>query len=191
MVKNSDTQLAIAIAAATTLTVVAQRSSFAKEDNITKDIPPKVMSITFRFGGLSHEEIIYIFYSKFKPINLHQPRHMRGFHFDVIQDHDWVDIQDEVLQVHRTSGTHKDVGKSFHEVWANAFYKYIIIFVFLFGKETSDLYIALAEFYGYIYKLSMVYDWQKLVLPIAIEIHTFIIAPQPTDSLIWIIREKF
>lgn len=49
-----------------------------EEDDITGQVPPEVMGITFCFAGLPQEEITRIFYNKFKPINLYRLRHMRG-----------------------------------------------------------------------------------------------------------------
>lgn len=149
------------------------------------------MNITLRFAGLPQGEIIRIFHNKFKPIILYRLRHMRGLRFDAMQDHDRVGIEDGMLKLRKTSGTYKDFGKSFYEVWADAFHNYTTIFVSLFGKEAPDLHAALADFYSSIYELSTVYEWQEAVLPMAIEVHTFIVAQQPTDPLKWVIPEKF
>ena len=51
------------------------------------------------------------------------------------------------------------------------------------GIEALNLYTALAEFCGNVYKLSTVYEWQDAVLLMAIEAHSYIVAQQPTDPL--------
>lgn len=86
------------------------------DDDITGELPPEVMNITFRFAGLPQEEIIRIFHNKFKPINLYRLRHLRGLRFDAMQDHDRVGIEDGMLKLRKTSGTYKDFSKSFYEV---------------------------------------------------------------------------
>lgn len=72
---------------------------------------------------------------------------MQRLQFDSLHEHDQVDIEDGMLRFRKTSGTYKDFGKSFYEVWADAFHNYITIFVFLFGKESPNLYATLAKFY--------------------------------------------
>ncbi len=132
-----------------------------------------------------------IFQNKFQPINLYRPHHMRGLRFDSLHDQDRIGLEDGMLKLRKMSGTDKDFGKSFYEVWADASHNYTTILVFFFGREVSDLHSALAEFYSNIYGLSTVYEWQEAVLPIAIEAHTFIVAQQPTDPSKWVIPEKF
>lgn len=84
MVKESDTWVAVAIAAAVAPTAVAQRRSLVEENVITSEVPLEVMSITLRFAGLSKEEIIRIFHNKFKAINLYQLYYIKGLYFDII-----------------------------------------------------------------------------------------------------------
>ncbi len=194
MVKESEARVAAlgAIAsAATTATALARRLIANEEDDITSVVPNKVLSITLQFAGLPQEEIVRIFQNKFKPISLYRLRHMRGLRFNSLHDQDRIGIEDGMLKLRKTSGTYKDLGKSFYEVWADAFHNYTTILVFLFGREVLDLYSALAEFYTNIYKLSTVYEWQEAVLPMAIEAHTFIVAQQTTDQSKWVIPEKF
>lgn len=112
---------------------------------------------------------------------------MRGLRFDSMQDHDRVGIEDGMLRLRKTSGTYKDFGKSFYEVWADTFHNYTTILVSLFGKEAPDLHAALAKFYSCIYELSTVYEWQEAVLLMAIEAQTFIVAQRSTDPLKWVI----
>ncbi len=82
MVKESEARIAAAVTAAAAPVAAPQRKLLTEEDDITGEIPPKVMSIILRFVGLPQEEIIRIFHNKFKPINLYRLRHMRGLRFD-------------------------------------------------------------------------------------------------------------
>ncbi len=149
------------------------------------------MSITLRFEGLLKEGIVRIFQNKFKPINLYHLCYIRGLRFDSLHDQDRIGIEDDMLKLRKTSEIYKDFGKSFYEVWADVLQNYTNILVSLFGKEVPDLHSALVEFYTNIYQLCTVYEWQKAVLPIAIEAHTFIVAQQPTDLSKWVIPKKF
>ncbi len=194
MIKESEAQVTASVAAAsasTTAAALAQRPMADEEDNIAGEIPTEVMSIGLRFAGLLQGEIVRILQNKFKPINLYRLRHMLGLQFDSLYDQDPIGIDDGMLKLRKTSGTYKDLCKSFYKVWANAFHTYTTILVFLFGKEVLDLHSVLAEVYTNIYELSTVYEWQEAVLPIAIEAHTFIVAQQPTDQSKWVIPEKF
>ncbi len=186
MVKESEARVAASVAAAP-----ARRPMADEEDDITGEVPTEFMSISLRFTGLPQKEIVRIFQNKFKLINLYRLRHMRRPRFDSLNDQDCIGIKDGMLKLRKTSGTYKDFGKSFYEVWADAFHNYTTILVSLFGSEVPDLHSALAEFYTNIYELFTVYEWQEAVLPIAIEAHTFIVAQQPTDPLKWVIPEKF
>lgn len=163
MVKESEARVAASVAAAMAAAPAAPdgaqaRRPTADEDDITDEVPPKVMSITLRFARLPQEEIVRIFQNKFKPINLYRLRHMRGLRFDALQDHDRIGIEDGMLRLRETSGTYKDFGKSFYDVWVDVLHNYTTILVSLFGKEAPDLHSALAEFYNNIYELSTVYE---------------------------------
>lgn len=52
IVEESEARVATAITAAVTPVAAPQRSSLAEEDNITGEVPPKVMSITLYFASL-------------------------------------------------------------------------------------------------------------------------------------------
>ena len=74
-----------------------------------------------------------------------------------MHDQDCIDIKEGMLKLRKTSGTYKDFGKSFYEVWADDYHNYTTILVSVFGREVLDLYSALAEYYTNIYELSTVY----------------------------------
>lgn len=63
-----------------------------------------------------------------------------------------------MLRLRKTSGTYKDFGKFFYDMWADAFHNYTTILVSLFSKEAPNLHSAFAEFYSNVYKLSTVYE---------------------------------
>ena len=96
-----------------------------------------------------------------------------------------------MLRLRKTSRIYKDFGKSFYDVWSDAFHNYTTILVFLFSKEALDLHTARAEFYSNVYKLSTVYERQDAVLSMVIEANTYIVSQQPIDPSKWVIPEKF
>lgn len=108
IVKESEAWVAASVVAATAAALPAApaaparaqaRKPMANEDDITGEVPPKVMSITLRFAGLLQEKIVKIFQNKFKPINLYRLRHMRGLRFDALQDNNRIGIEDGMFRL--------------------------------------------------------------------------------------------
>ncbi len=91
----------------------------------------------------------------------------------------------------QTSGSYKDYGNSFYEVWSEAFINYSSILVSLFGATVPRLQAALTQFYDLVLQLSKVYDWKEALLPMAIEVHSHIVTKQLTDPKQWIIPTEF
>lgn len=69
MVNELEAGIVVAVAATAGPMVASKRRLLTEEDNITDKVPLKVMSITLYFASLPQEEIIWIFYIKFKSIN--------------------------------------------------------------------------------------------------------------------------
>lgn len=61
----------------------------------------------------------------------------------------------------------------------------------LFGNTAPGLHASLFRFYGAILLLSKVYKWNEGLLPLAIEVHSRILAKQPTDQKSWVIPPEF
>ncbi len=106
MVKESEACVTAAVAAASALAAAAlaaaasitagakAQMSTEEEDDITGEVPLKVMSITLRFAGLPQKQIVRIFPNKFKPINFYRLRYMFGLRFDALQDPNQIGIED-------------------------------------------------------------------------------------------------
>ncbi len=142
MAKESEARVVASVAAGP-----ARRPIAYEKDDITGDVPTEVMNIILRFAGLPQEEIVRIFQNQFKPINLYRLRHILGLRFDSLHDQVSIGIEDGMLKLRKTSGIYKDFGKSFYKLWADAFYNYATILVFLFGREVPNFQSTLAEFY--------------------------------------------
>lgn len=196
--KESDARIAAsAAAAAATATAAAAapthtpRRTGMEDDDIIGEVPPEVANISLCFAGPPQEEIVRIFHNTFKAMNLYRLRHMRGLRYEAFQDQERIGIEDRMLRLRKTSGTYIDFGKSFHEVWSEAFINYTAMLVSLFGKKAPSLYPVLTQFYGNILQFSKVYKWQEALLPMAIEVHMHIIAQQPSDTQKWVIPAEF
>lgn len=119
-------------------------------------------------------------------------RYMTGKSFEVYYGQaSQIGIENGEFRIKKSHGSYKDFGKSIHEVWAEAFLNYQNILVSFFGKSSPDLHDALHEFYLRILELAKVYDWQRAVLPLAINVHTHISTKQPSDPAVWTIPEVF
>ena len=169
MVKDLETHMAAAAAATID---PPPRKIVMKHDDIIGEVPLEVMNITLRFANLPPQEIQCIFYNKFKPINLYRLRPMQRIRFNTFQDKERIGIEYGILRLQKTSSIYNNFRKSFHEVQLEAFHNYTIILLSLIRKETPDFHTAFAEFYSNIYELSTVYEWQHVILPIAIKAHS-------------------
>lgn len=116
IVKELEAWIATAVAAIAAPVAAPQKRLLTEENNIIGKARPKVMSITLCFAGLSKKKIIWIFYNKFKPINLYRLRQMWGLRFDSIKNHNWVEIEHGMLKLQKMSGIYQDFGKSFYEM---------------------------------------------------------------------------
>lgn len=85
----------------------------------------------------------------------------------------------------------KNFDRFFEKIWANNFYNYTIILVFLFDKNASDLHFAKIQFDNNVYKLFTIFKSWKIVLSMVIRIHTFIVAHQFTNLEKSVILKQF
>lgn len=71
-------------------------------------------------------------------------------------------------------GSYKDYSQD-NMFWSKAFFNYTIILIELFDAIISSLYLALDRFHYKIIDFSIVYEWQRGVLPLILDLHTHII----------------
>ena len=183
MRRESDARIAAsaaAVTAAATAAIQAPKRAGMEEDDIIGEIPPEVTNISLCFARLLQKEIVNLSQPVQGHLPLSAPPHARaplqGLPGPGENRHRGrnVEIKEDLRNVQR-------LWKEFHEVWGEAFINYTAIIVSLFGKEAPTVHTALTQFYGNILQLSKVYEWQEAVLPMAIEVHTHIIAQQPSD----------
>ena len=53
--------------------------------------------------------------------------------------------------------------------------------VHFFSREASNLHAVMSQFHVRILRLAKVYNWHEAILLMVIELHTHIIAKQPSD----------
>ena len=61
----------------------------------------------------------------------------------------------------------------------------------LFGAIAPCLQSALTLFYGLVLQLSRIYDWKKVLFPLAVKVYLYIITQKLSDPKQWIIPPKF
>ncbi len=76
-------------------------------------------------------------------------------------------------------------------VRAESFINHHTILVSFFGTTSSYLHAALSQFYQKIFELAKIYDWERAVLPLVIDIHTYISTVHPSDPTVWVFPEVF
>ena len=59
-----------------------------------------------------------IFQNKFKPTNFYRLWHIQGLTLEAYKDKERIGIENKMLKPQKTSGTYKDYGSSFYEVWS-------------------------------------------------------------------------
>lgn len=162
----------------TSLVPLRTRTTAAiEEDDYTGEISSKVKALATQFAGLPQGEIAKVFSNRFRPMNLHKLRLMRG-RDDLY--HDQIHIDEGTLKMRKVTGSYKDYGST-NTVWSEAFLNYTMILMALFGPTIPTLYLALAGFHREIIELSTIYEWQGGVLPLALDFHTHVVEGQPTD----------
>lgn len=134
MQRESEARITAAVATATAAAAAplaapapaAALRAIGGDDDILGEVPQEVQNLTLRFAGLPREEIVKIFHNRFKPINLYRLRHMRCHHYESYHDQERIGIEDGMLRLKKTSGTYKDFGKLFYEVWSETFINYSV-----------------------------------------------------------------
>lgn len=84
--------------------------------------------------------------------------------------------------MHKVTGSYKYYGST-NTLWSEAFLNYNMILMALIIPTIPTLYLALADFYWEIIELSTIYEWQRRVLPPALNSHTHVVKGQPTNPL--------
>lgn len=120
-------------------------------------------------------------------MNLYKLRHMRGCN-DIYQDQ--ISIEEGTLKMRKVMGSYKDYGHD-NVLWSEAFLNYIMILMELFGSTTPSLHLALHRFPQEVIDLSTVYEWQRGVLSLALDLHIHIVQSHPIDPARWEIPTKW
>lgn len=152
----------------------------AQDSNTVLEIPPEISRLLLRFGGLPQEELVKIFHNRFNPINLYRLSYKQHIGKGIRKE-------DRLREPRKTSGSYENSGNLVHEVWSQSFLNYTSIFIAIFGNIAPGLDASMFRFYSAILQLSKVYKWKEGLLPLAIEVHSHILAKQPTDPKNWVI----
>lgn len=190
--RESDARIAAANAAPLRRSApAAPRVQPDRKDDIIDEIPLEVKNTTLKFAGLPQEEIANIYHNKFRPINLYRLRHVQSLNYERSQNQERIGIEDRMSRLKERSGLYRTFGKSFYDVWSESFTNYSLIMASLFGPTSPNLHFALIRFYGDVLQLSKVYDWHEALLPMAIQLHSYIAAKGPSDPANWTIPPGF
>lgn len=158
-------------------------SIFGSYNNILSEIFKKVKSFIFCYASLAQEEIDKIFHNCFKLINLYRPYYICSYYYELLQNQEFIDIEDDMLTLKKIFEIYDDFGKLFCKVELENFHNDIIIIISLFIINIIKLNIALITFYNYVIWLFQVYNGQKAIFSLAIEVYIHIISFQFYDYI--------
>lgn len=82
-------------------------------------------------------------------------------------------INENILKMCKIIRSYKNYGIS-NIVGSKVLFRYIIISIVLFGFTILTLYLDLAEYYGKIIKLSIIYKWQKSVFSLILDFYMYV-----------------
>lgn len=99
------------------------------DENQQDEVLPEVSDLSFQFVGLLQEEIVKIFWNKFKLINFYRLRQIQGLTFETYQNKNRVAIEDVMLKLRKTLGAYYDYDSSFYDIWSDVFINYTLILV--------------------------------------------------------------
>ena len=94
------------------------------------------------------------------------------------------------MRFKRIIETLRDFGSSI-EIWSEAFINYTMVMLNFFNATCSSLGRTLLSFHEKIRKLSKIYEWQKAVLPLAIDFHTEVTTVNHTDTEAWTLSQTW
>lgn len=100
---------------------------------------------------------------------------MQGLSCEIYQDKECIDIENKILKLWKSSRLYKDYSSSFYNVWLEDFINYTFILISLFETSAPYFLVSLTQFYDIVLQFSKVYDWKEALLPLVIEVQSYII----------------
>lgn len=125
-----------------------------EKDNYIDEISIEVKLLATQFAGFPQAEIVKVFSNCFRPMNLYKLHLMKG-RDDLYRDQ--IHVDEDTLKMRKVISSYKDYGIT-STLWSEAFFKYTMILMALFGLTILTLYLALAGFHHEIIKLSTIYE---------------------------------
>ncbi len=139
-----------------------------KEESIG-EISPIIFSVAGRYPGLPKAKIARIYENRFKLENFYNFRYLKDR-----EDKDRAEnitFENGQRKIKKITGNLHDFGNTIDN-WLDSFLNYSIVMVNFFGVAFPSLFWTLLTDHSKICHLSQIYDWQHVVLPLAIEYHS-------------------
>ena len=153
--------------------------ALSQSQEIGKNDPPKVTSVSQLHPGVSRDLIRKIFDNQFYPDRLSKLRPCHGTEHITDSAIRW---EGGDLKVGPTKGDYKDFGKDCW-IWSEGFQIYISIYSQFWAPKFPNLTTSMISFHRRILRLSQIYIWQGGVLKLALERHMDILHNGHTDAL--------
>lgn len=155
--------------------------ALSQSQEIGKNDPPEVTSVSQLHPGVSRDLIRKIFDNQFYPDRLSKLRPCHGTEHITDSAIRW---EGGDLKVGPTKGDHKDFGKDCW-IWSEGFQIYISIYSQFWAPKFPNLTTSMISFHRRILRLSQIYIWQGGVLKLALERHMDILHNGHTDAELW------
>lgn len=139
-----------------------------------------------RYLGLLKAEIAKIHKNRFKPENLYKFRHLKG-RKDKDREKN-ITFEYGQMKIKNVTGTLCDF-RNMIDIWSDRFLNYAIVMIDFFEVAFPFLFRSLLMFHSKVQHLSQIYDWQHIVLPLAIDYHIEITISTNTDVESWVLSQ--
>ena len=145
-------------------------------------LSPEVLSLVNEHKGVSAKYILQVVNGKFNPIDtIKLCPGTKVYEFNSSEE---ITLEDGKLGSRKRTSHFKDYGNT-DSIYVRGFVVYTSIMDYLHGRTVPGLQRALLHFLQQIQHYATVYDWQRQILPLAIQHHTTVIIEGATNIESW------
>jgi hypothetical protein len=152
------------------------------EDPTAGELAPEALSLLALHPGVSSRQILAILKNTFDPYDLHKLR--PGLLQHDLEREQALTILEGQVTVRKKTGQLKDYGDS-QTIWVMAFNTYLSLINAIHGDTHPKLIHSILRYIHQILEHAEVYQWQRQVLPMALEHHRLVIATGVTNAENW------
>jgi hypothetical protein len=160
----------------------ATAAPVTEEDSTIGELAPEALSLLALHPGVSSKQVLAILKNTFDPYDLHKLR--PGLLQHDLEREQALMISEGQVTVRKKTGQLKDYGDS-QTIWVMAFNTYLSLINCIHSDTHPKLIHSILRYIHQILELAEVYQWQRQVLPMALEHHRLVIATGVTNAENW------